>query len=116
MVYLRIEDDAQVCVRFVAAKARVAPLGGMKIPRLEFLSGLLLSKLIVSVQAALRPEMTLDDPVCYTDSRCTGYEVITKSGSSLWKTVLPVFVLQLRLAVGDTALERKILLTYFPEV
>ena len=53
VVYLRIEGETQACVRFVAAKTRVAPLGGMTIPRLELLSALLLSKLIVSVQAAL---------------------------------------------------------------
>ena len=46
VVYLRIEGEAQVCVRFVAAKTRVAPLGGMTIPHLELLSALLLSKLI----------------------------------------------------------------------
>ena len=73
VVYLRIEGEAQVCVRFVAAKTRVAPLGGMMIPRLELLSALLLSKLIVGVRAALQTEMTLGDPVCYTDSRVALY-------------------------------------------
>ena len=74
VVYLRIEDETQVCVRFVAAKTRVAPLGGvMTIPRLELLSALLLSKLIVSVKVALQPEVTLGDPMCYTDSRVALY-------------------------------------------
>ena len=73
VVYLRIKDEAQVCVRFVAAKICVAPLGGMTIPRLELLSALLLSKLIVGIQVALQPEMTLGDPVCYTDSRVALY-------------------------------------------
>ena len=73
VVYLRIEGETQVCVRFVAAKTRVAPLGGMTIPRLELLSALLLSKLIVSVRTALQPEVTLGDPVCYTDSRVALY-------------------------------------------
>ena len=56
-----------MCVRFIAAKTRVAPLGGMTIPRLELLSALL-SKLIVNVQAALQPETTLGDLMYYTDS------------------------------------------------
>ena len=73
MVYLRIEGETQVCVRFIAAKTRVAPLGGMTIPRLELLSALFLSKLIVNVQAALQPETTLGDPMCYTDSRVALY-------------------------------------------
>ena len=68
VVYLRIEGETQVCVRFIAAKTHVAPLGGMTIPRLELLSALLLSKLIVNVQAALQPETTLGDLMCYTDS------------------------------------------------
>ena len=54
VVYLRIEDDTQVCVRFIAAKTHVVPLGGMTIPRLELLSALLLSKLIVSVRYSQR--------------------------------------------------------------
>jgi hypothetical protein len=61
-----MEGETQACVRFVAANTRVAPLGGMTIPRLELLSALLLSKLIVSVQDALQPEVTLDDPVYAT--------------------------------------------------
>lgn len=87
VVYLRIEDDTQVCVRFVAAKTRVAPLGGMTIPRLELLSALLLSKLIVSVRIALQPESMI---LCVTLTRklpCTGYEVTIKNGNSLSKTV-----------------------------
>lgn len=34
---LRIEGETQMCMRFVAAKAHVAPLGGMTIPSLELL-------------------------------------------------------------------------------
>ena len=68
-----------VCVRFIAAKTRVALLGGMTIPCLELLSALL-SKLSVNVQAALQPETTLDDPMCYTDSRVALYWIrVTKS-------------------------------------
>lgn len=41
VVYLRLESDMhQVSVQFVAAKTRVAPVGGMTIPRLELLSAL----------------------------------------------------------------------------
>jgi len=41
----------------------------MTIPRLELLSALLLSRLIDSVHAALEPELQLDDPVCFSDSK-----------------------------------------------
>ena len=68
--------------RFLAAKTRVAPLGGMTIPRLKLLSALLLSRLIVNVQVALQPEVTQ----CATLTQewlCTGYREVTKSGGSL---------------------------------
>ena len=68
VVYLKLEGGARVSVRFLAAKTRVAPLGNVTIPRLELLSALLLSKLIVAVQDALVAELPLDDPVCYCDS------------------------------------------------
>ena len=73
VVYLRTKGKTQVCMRFIAAKTCVAPLRGMTIPLLEPLSVLLLSKLITSVQVTLQPEVTLGDPVCYTDSRVALY-------------------------------------------
>lgn len=69
VVYFRLEDESAVDVKFVAAKTRVAPLGGMTIPRLELLSALLLAKLIASITAALEREITLEDPVCFSDSK-----------------------------------------------
>ncbi len=74
VVYLKLvsEPRNQVSVKFIAAKTRVAPVGGLTIPRLELLSALLLSKLISSVQAALALELQLlDDPICFTDSKVT---------------------------------------------
>ena len=68
--------DGQTAVRFVVAKARVAPYQSQTIPRLELLSAFLLSKLIVLVGNSLMPERVQ----CYTDSqvalwtRCTSKE------------------------------------------
>lgn len=62
-----------MCVRFVAAKTRIASLGGMTISHLELLSAFLLSKLIVNVEVTLQPEVKFGDPVCYTDSRVALY-------------------------------------------
>ena len=70
VVYFRLETEAhQVSVKFVAAKTRVAPVGGATIPRLELLSGLILSKLIDNIHTALGAELQLDDPVCFSDSK-----------------------------------------------
>ena len=69
VVYLRLESEArQVSVQFIAAKTRVAPVGGATIPRLELLSALVLSKLMDSIHTALEPELQLGDPVCFSDS------------------------------------------------
>ena len=118
VVYLRIEGEIQVRVRFTAAKTRVAPQGGMTIPRLELLSASLLSKLIVNVQVALQPEVTLGDPVCHTDSKVALYWI--RGSNQEWRQFVdnrvPVFVLQSHLSVGGIALGRKIPLTYLPEV
>lgn len=69
VVYLRLETEFHVYVRFLCAKTRVVPLINITVPRLELLSALLLSRLIVSVKNALELEVTLGDPVCYTDSK-----------------------------------------------
>ena len=73
IVYVRLECEACVDVKFLAVKTQVAPVGGMTIPRLELLSALLLSKLITSITAALKAEMSLQDPMCFTDSKVSLY-------------------------------------------
>ena len=69
VAYVRLEGEACVDVKFLAAKERVAPVGSTIIPQLELLSALLLSKLIDSVHVALKPELSLSEPVCFTDSK-----------------------------------------------
>ena len=69
VVYLRVETDSGCYTRFVAAKTRVAPLQVQTIPRLELLGALLLSRLLTSVTSALSSELTLNPPICFTDSK-----------------------------------------------
>ena len=70
LVYLRTEfSDDTVHVNFLAAKTRVSPLNHLTIPRLELLSALLLANLIISVQDALKSELLLSQPICYSDSK-----------------------------------------------
>lgn len=98
VVYLRLEGETQVCVRFIAAKTRVAPLGGMTIPRLELLSALLLSKLMVNVQVALQLEVMLGAPACYTDSRVALYWI--RGCSQEWRQFVENRVASIRASVS----------------
>ena len=59
---------ACVNVQFLTAKTRVSPLGKVSIPRLELLSALLLSKLMITLCDALASELNLECPTCYSDS------------------------------------------------
>ena len=67
VVYFRTEfSDEIVHVNFLAAKTRVSPLNHLG---LELLSVLLLANLIISVQDALKSEILLSQPICYSDSK-----------------------------------------------
>ena len=69
VVYLVMKTSCGTNVQFVVSKTRVAPLQSQTIPRLELLSALLLSKLIVSVSQSLQPTLPQLQLHCYTDSQ-----------------------------------------------
>ena len=69
VVYLLLRSETNTTVQFLAAKTRVAPLQLQTIPRLELLSALLLSRLIVSVSSSLNSMLPQLESRCYTDSR-----------------------------------------------
>ena len=54
VVYSRAESNNSVVCTLLAAKARVAPIVGSTIPRLELLSTVILARLISSIQQALK--------------------------------------------------------------
>ena len=68
VVYLRIiSKQNTVRANFVASKTRVAPLTEKRIPRLELLACLILSRLIKVIVASMK-NVRLDDVICWTDS------------------------------------------------
>lgn len=73
VVYLVIRTDVGSSTQFVVSKTRVAPLQTQTIPRLELLSALLLSKLIVSVSESLRSTLPQLKLQCFTDSQIALY-------------------------------------------
>ena len=66
VVYLRIQGEDKTEVSFVTARARVAPVKKVSLPRLELLGALLSARLIVFVRDALK----LQNVTCkaWTDS------------------------------------------------
>ena len=80
----------EVSVQFLAAKTRVTPVVGTTIPRLELLSALLLSKLTSSVHAALKQELNLSDPLCFSDSKVgTRHELKQFVENSIQRLIAP---------------------------
>ena len=68
VIYLRIVTKGDdVCTRFVASKTRVAPLAEKRIPRLELLSCLILSRLVKVVMESLT-NLHVGKICCWTDS------------------------------------------------
>ena len=68
VIYLVTQAKSQHQVSFVASKTRISPWRELTAPRLEFLSALLLARLIHSVTQILSTNITLQQPVCYADS------------------------------------------------
>ena len=68
VVYLRTTSGASIQTAFVASKTRVAPLSQPTIPRLELLSPLILSRLITTVEEALKPLVAIEKIYSWTDS------------------------------------------------
>lgn len=69
VVYLRVKTKEGLHVKFLTSKTRVNPLQPQTIPRLELLSALLLTRLLVSVEKGLESRLPLSETTCYTDSK-----------------------------------------------
>ena len=94
VVYLLIESECGYVTQFIACKTRVSPIKGQKIPRLELLSALLLSKLMTSVTQALEFELFLGEPNYFTDSKVALYWI--KGQEKEWKPFVQNRVNQIR--------------------
>ena len=77
MIYLVMQNGAENCVQFVVSKTRVAPIRSQTIPRLELLSALLLSRLMLTATEALSPLLKLEPPRYYTDSQVALYWILS---------------------------------------
>ena len=94
VIHLLLRYENKSVVRFVAAKTRVAPLQSQTVPRLELLSSLLLSKLMVAVRHSLQPQLTSLDIRCYTDLQVALYWIRGKDKE--WKPFIQNRVREIR--------------------
>ena len=92
-----IESDANKEVKFIVSKTRVAPLQTETIPRLELLSALLLSKLIVLVRDSLALDLPRLSMRCYTDSQVALYWI--RGTNKEWKPFVNNRVSEIRCRV-----------------
>ena len=94
VVYLVLKTEIRSSVQFVAAKTKVAPLKSQTIPRLELLSALLLSKLIVSVHSSLQHQIPSLSVKCFTDSQVALYWIV--GSDKEWKQFVQNRVAEIR--------------------
>ena len=94
VVYLYVETNGESCTRILSSKMRVAPTTTRTIPRLELLSALLLSRLVTNITSALQQEMSLQLPLCFTDSMVVLYWI--KGLTKEWKQFIQNRVEEIR--------------------
>ena len=68
-------------------------------PRLELLSALLLSRLMVSITRSLESILTLSEPTCYTDSKVALYWILGTSKE--WKQLAQNRVTEIRKCISS---------------
>ncbi|XP_065060575.1 uncharacterized protein LOC135687848 [Rhopilema esculentum] len=73
MIYLVYETDTGMHSGLICAKTRVAPLKELSIPRLELMSGRILSTLMETVYNALSPQIKIDGCRYWLDSKTALY-------------------------------------------
>ena len=101
VVYLRAMSGASIQTAFVASKTRVAPLSQLTIPRLELLSALILSRLITTVEEALKPLVAIEKIYCWTDSTTALHWIIGTNKE--WKTFVENRVKEIRSCVPPSS-------------
>ena len=83
LVYLRVLTLNGCFVSLLSGKTKVAPMKGFSIPRLELLGCVLLTKLMNSVKAAIKPVWGVQNVYYWTDSEISLYRI--KGVNKEWK-------------------------------
>ena len=81
-IYLRLTTEFGCTTNLVASKTKVAPLVKQSLPRLELLGAVVLSRLINSIDVALKHLVKISRLVCWTDSSVCLHWI---KGNKEWK-------------------------------
>ena len=99
VVFMISEDyEGAKNLTFIMSKSRIAPVGGQTIPRFELLGALILSRLVVKIQEALRDFVDMSEVICLTDSTVALWWI--KNTSSTYKQFVQKHVKEIRKNVG----------------
>ena len=82
-VYVRSLKNDSIVTNLLTAKSKIVPNRKLTVPKLELMSCLLLSRLIVSVRKALSVQVKILNVVSWSDSKVSLYWV--KSVTKKWK-------------------------------
>ena len=99
VVYLRMKTQEGFHVKFLTSKTRVNPLQPQTIPRLELLSALLLTRLLVSVRKGLESRLSLSETTCYTDSKVALHWI--RGAEKEWKQFIQNRTTEIRTLLPD---------------
>ena len=97
-VYVRLSKNENIVTNLLTAKSKIVPNRTLTIPKLELVSCLLLSRLIVSVRKALSVQVKISNFDSWSDSKVALHWV--KSMTKKWKFWVENRVSEVRENVG----------------
>ena len=97
-VYVRSSKNDSIVTNLLTAKSKIVPNKKLTVPKLELMSCLLLSRLIVSIRKALSVQVKILNVVSWSDSKVSLYWV--KSVTKKWKIWTENRVSEIRENVG----------------
>ena len=99
VVYLVLEASSGYHPVLLSSKTKVAPLSKQSIPRLEFLSGVILARLVSSVKETLEPKIQINETHLWLDSKTAIFWI---KGSKEWKQFVQNRVNEVRSLTEET--------------
>ena len=98
LVYVRLCKNNIIATNLVTAKSGIVPSKKLKVPRLELMSYLMLSRLIVSVKKTLPVEVSITNVVCWSDYKVALSWI--KSVNKKWKVWVENTLSEIRENIG----------------